>query len=63
MKNSDSKAAKQKWKNLSDYYGKVKKPKPSGSDAKEMKWSYLKAMSFLEDERQSCSRLFFELFI
>jgi len=36
MKNSDSKAAKQKWKNLSDYYGKVKKPKPSGSDAKEM---------------------------
>uniref|UniRef100_A0A914LMU7 MADF domain-containing protein n=1 Tax=Meloidogyne incognita TaxID=6306 RepID=A0A914LMU7_MELIC len=51
----DGKAAKQKWKNLSDYYGKVKKPKPSGSDAKEMKWSYLKAMSFLEDERQSCS--------
>nr|CAD2209138.1 unnamed protein product [Meloidogyne enterolobii] len=53
----DAKAAKQKWKNLCDYYGRVKKPKPSGSNYKEMKWPYLKAMSFLEEERQSCSSL------
>nr|CAD2185108.1 unnamed protein product [Meloidogyne enterolobii] len=53
----DAKAAKQKWKNLCDYYGRVKKPKPSGSNYKEMKWPYLKAMSFLEEERQSCSRI------
>uniref|UniRef100_A0A915N699 MADF domain-containing protein n=1 Tax=Meloidogyne javanica TaxID=6303 RepID=A0A915N699_MELJA len=40
----DVKSAKQKWKHLCDYYSKLKKPKASGSDGKDVKWTYLNSI-------------------
>nr|CAD2165111.1 unnamed protein product [Meloidogyne enterolobii] len=55
----DVKSAKQKWKHLCDYYSKLKKPKASGSgsDGKDVKWPYLNLMTFLEEEKENCSRI------
>ncbi|KAF7639910.1 MADF domain-containing protein [Meloidogyne graminicola] len=39
---------------LEDYYSKVKKPRASGSDGKEVKWPYFLALSFLDEEKRGC---------
>ncbi|CAK5091391.1 unnamed protein product [Meloidogyne enterolobii] len=62
MIKSDVKSAKQKWKHLCDYYSKLKKPKASGSDGKDVKWPYLNLMNFLEGEKENCSRFYFSLY-